>query len=335
MRPTDTEEVSGHPAEASDAAIYVRGLCKSYGEVRALDEVSFAVYRKEVFAYLGPNGAGKTTTINIMSGLLPQDAGEVRVCGLDITRDPVAVKQRIGVVPEESNLYPELSCRRNLEYLSELYGLSRASRRKRTDDLLTIFDLTDKATAPFRALSRGLKRRLTVAAALVHSPEVLFLDEPTTGLDVPSARALRSLIRALNRAWGRGTTVFLTTHNLAEAEALSDRVLVLVKGRVVTAGTPAEIRQQVEKAKTVSVTFSADVAEGALRKGCPAVRSVCPVDGAWRLEVTDTHAAVAQLVSFAEKEGLRVSEIGTITPTLEDAFVAILEGHSGREEAGK
>jgi ABC-2 type transport system ATP-binding protein len=334
MHQARQEASGGQTTPSSDAAIQVRSLAKSYGEVRALENVSFAVRSGEVFAYLGPNGAGKTTTINIMSGLLLQDAGEVQVCGLDVTRDPVAVKQRIGVVPEESNLYPELSCRRNLEYLGELYGLSRAARRKRTDDLLTIFDLTDKATAPFRALSRGLKRRLTVAATLVHSPEVLFLDEPTTGLDVPSARALRSLIRALNRAWGRGTTVFLTTHNLAEAEALSDRVLVLVKGRVVTAGTPAEIRQQVEKAKTVSVTFSGDVAEGALRKGCPAVRSVSPVDGAWRLEVTDTHAAVAQLVSFAEKEGLRVSEIGTITPTLEDAFVAILEGHSGREEAG-
>jgi len=331
MCPTIGEEVGGRKTDRTDRVIEVRGLCKSYGETRALETVGFTVRGGEVFGYLGPNGAGKTTTINILCGLLERDAGEVMICGLDITRDPVAVKQRIGVVPEESNLYPELTCRRNLEYLGELYGLSRAVRRKRAGDLLETFNLTDRGTALFRALSRGMKRRLTVAAALIHSPELVFLDEPTAGLDVPSARALRGLIQSINRD---GATVFLTTHNLAEAEALCDRVLILVKGHVVTEGTAAEIRRRVEKTRTLMLILSGDVAEGSLREACPAIHSASLVDGTWRLEVTDPHAAVTQIVFFAEKHGVRVLEIGTTTASLEDAFMEILKDNvDGREES--
>ena len=329
MCPTIGEEVGGRRTDRDDRVIEVRGLCKSYGETRALETVGFTVRGGEVFGYLGPNGAGKTTTINILCGLLERDAGEVMICGLDITRDPVAVKQRIGVVPEESNLYPELTCRRNLEYLGELYGLSRAVRRKRAGDLLETFNLTDRGTAPFRALSRGMKRRLTVAAALIHSPELVFLDEPTAGLDVPSARALRGLIQSINRD---GTTVFLTTHNLAEAEALCDRVLILVKGHVLTEGTAAEIRRRVEKTRTLMLILSGDVAKGSLREACPAIHSASLVDGTWRLEVTDPHAAVTQIVSFAEKHGVRILEIGTATASLEDAFMEILKDNvAGRK----
>ena len=311
--------------------IQVRGLSKSYGDVRALHNVSFSIRQGEIFAYLGPNGAGKTTTINILCGLLRRDAGEVTIGGRDIEQDPVAVKQRIGVVPEESNLYPELTCRRNLEYLGELYGLARACRRSRADELLDSFDLADKAAAPFRSLSRGMKRRLTVAAALVHSPEIIFLDEPTAGLDVPSARALRSLIRVINRD---GTTVFLTTHNFAEAELLCDRIVILIKGQIVADGTPTEIGQQVSRAKTLSVALSEDVSETLLREACPAIYSTTEADGAWRLEVDNTHEAVSQLMLLAEKRGFRVLEIDTITPSLEDAFMKILETNKREQEAG-
>jgi ABC-2 type transport system ATP-binding protein len=313
--------VGTETGERADGAIQVRGLHKTYGKTRALEDVSFTVCEGEVFGYLGPNGAGKTTTVNILCGLLNRDAGDVRIFDLDIERDSVAVKQRIGVVPEESNLYPELTCRRNLEYLGELYGLAREARRKRAGELLETFNLNDRGAVPFRALSRGLKRRLTVAAALIHSPEIAFLDEPTAGLDVPSARSLRALITTINR---KGTTVFLTTHNLAEAEALCDRVLILVKGHVVTEGTASEIRQRMERTKSLSVRLSGDVAKESLREACPAVHSTSSIDGAWRLEATDVHAAVSQLVAFAEKHGVRIVDIGTATPSFEDVFMSIL-----------
>ncbi len=317
----------------SEATIKVRvsGLCKSYGELKALNDVSFTVHQGEVFAYLGPNGAGKTTTINILCGLLPRDAGEVSIGGADVERDPVFVKERIGVVPEESNLYPELTCRRNLEYLGELYGLPHAARKAGVAELLETFGLTEKAAAPFRALSRGMKRRLTVAAALIHSPEIVFLDEPTAGLDVPSARALRALIREINRD---GTTVFLTTHNLAEAEALSDRVLILVKGHVVAEGTAAEIRRRVEEARILSVVFSGEVFEQSLCDGCPAIRSAVQADGKWRLEVDDLHAAVCELAAFAQQRNVQILEVNGASTTLEDAFMSLLESNA-REPGAK
>lgn len=330
MRPEAEKEMTTNQTTPADVVIEARGLSKSYGSLQALRNVSFTVRKGEILAYLGPNGAGKTTTINILCGLLDRDGGQAQVCGLDIAEDPVGVKQQIGVVPEESNLYPELSCRRNLEYLGELYGLPRTARKEKAESLLTLFDITDKATSPFRALSRGLKRRLTVAAALIHSPQVVFLDEPTAGLDVPSARSLRSLIRTINRD---GATVFLTTHNLAEAESLSHRILILVRGQLAAEGTAAEIRKQVERTRSLSVTFSADVLERMLRDACPDVRSISLVEGAWRLEVTDVHRAAAQLLSFADENGLRILELNTSTPSLEDAFMTILESDSGREEA--
>jgi ABC-2 type transport system ATP-binding protein len=328
MLPKTEKRVDTQVVSSTEKVIEVQTLSKSYGETRAIENVSFSVGRGEIFGYLGPNGAGKTTTVNIFCGLLERDAGEVMICGLNIKRDPIDVKQRIGVVPEESNLYPELTCRRNLEYLAELYGLPRPVRRKKVEELLELFSLGDKRAVLFRALSRGMKRRLTVAAALLHSPEVVFLDEPTAGLDVPSARALRSLIKAINR---EGTTVFLTTHNLVEAETLCHRVLILVKGRVVTEGTAAQIRQRVEKARTVSLRLSGDIDERRLREACPAVRSASIVDNTWRLEITDPHAAVAQILSFAEQQGIRLLDIETSTTSLEDAFMTILQDNGERQ----
>jgi len=302
--------------------IRVSGLSKAYGSLQALREVNFTVRRGEILAYLGPNGAGKTTTIRILSGLLDRDAGEVEISGRDVAVEPVTVKRLIGVVPDTSNLYPELSCRRNLEYLGELYGLSRSLRRARAAALLDLFDLGDRASAPFGALSHGLKRRLTIAAALVHDPEVLFLDEPTTGLDVPSARALRDLIRDINR---QGKTVFLTTHNLQEAEALCQQVVILIKGRVAAWGTPAAIRERVSRLRLLEVTFSGAVNAAQVRQACPAILSLTASHQGWRLEFADTHSALAQLLAFCESAGLRLEEVSASGVSLEEAFLEILQ----------
>ncbi len=301
--------------------IRVSGLRKSYGAVPALQGVGFAISRGEIFGYLGPNGAGKTTTIKILCGLLPREGGDVSICGADVAREPVWVKQRIGVVPDDSNLYPELTCRRNLEYLGELYGLPRRRRQERAGELLSYFALTDKGGAAFGTLSRGLKRRLTIAAALVHEPEVLFLDEPTAGLDVPSARSLRELIAAINR---RGTTVFLTTHNLPEAEALCRTVLILVKGRVVARGPTREMAARVRRVKTLTVTFTGKISPERLRQACPAIGGVRPANGAWHLELTDTQEALEQMLAFARTAGVRVEDINA-SGGLEEAFLAVLQ----------
>jgi len=310
-----------------EAAIRVEGLVKSYGRVEALRGVSFGAARGEVLAYLGPNGAGKTTTINILCGLLRPDAGRVSVCGLDVDRQALEVKRRIGVVPEESNLYGELSCARNLEYLGELYGLSGPRRKQKAAELLAAFKLEEKAGAPFRTLSRGLKRRLILAAALVNSPEVVFLDEPTIGLDVPSARALRDLIRRLKQS---GTTVFLTTHNLAEAEELSDRMAIIIRGRIVAAGAADQVRRRVERARVVEVSFVQPIEAGPIQRACPAVLAAIPAGEGFRLEVADAHQALMELAAFADREGLRIADLATPRPSLEEAFLSILEEEQGR-----
>jgi len=303
-------------------AVSVEGLTKNYGATSALSGVSFGAPRGGVFAYLGPNGAGKTTTINMLCGLLAPDSGRIEVCGLDVRHEPVRVKARIGVVPDESNLYPELSCRRNLDYLGELYGLPRQARSKRAGELLDMFGLADRAGTLFRALSRGLKRRLVLAAALVHSPEVLFLDEPTIGLDVPSARNLRSVIRRINQ---EGTTVFLTTHNLAEAEELADTVCILIKGRVAEMGSPDDIRRRVERGTFLKLKLSGDVTREEVLSACPAVQEVRRENGIWRLRVDDLQEALRQSLALADSRQLAIKEVGMDRPSLEEAFLVYVQ----------
>jgi ABC-2 type transport system ATP-binding protein len=308
-------------AQETQVAVRVRDLTKSYGTLVALDGVSFDVLKGRVLSYLGPNGAGKTTTINVLCGLLDRDGGEVSILGRDVASDPVYVKSLIGVVTENSNLYPELRCRRNLEYLGELYGLAGAERRMRAEELLRGFGLLEKAEAPFGSLSRGMKRRLTIAAALVHRPAVLFLDEPTTGLDVPSAKALRRLVHGIV---DDGTTVLLTTHNLFEAEELADDVAFLVGGRIVARGGVDEIKRLVGGARSIAVRFSGTVLEDTLTAACPAVKSAKPQDGFWRLDVADLHEALGQLFAFCQQRDCRIEDVGAREPTLEDAFLSLL-----------
>jgi len=207
--------------------IHVAQLTKVYSAgkgrepLHAVDGIDFSVSEGEVFGFLGPNGAGKTTTIRMLTGLSRPTSGQARVLGFDLARDIARIKKRIGVVPEASNLYDELSAFDNLVFAMQLYGVPRRERAARAEELLDRFRLSEKRDAPFAKLSRGMKRALTIAAALAHRPPLVFLDEPTTGLDVMSARNLRRMIAALR---DEGVTVFLTTHYLEEAERLCDRI---------------------------------------------------------------------------------------------------------------
>lgn len=194
--------------------IAVSGLTKHYGSTVAVDNISFEVEAGEIFGFLGPNGAGKSTTIRMLTGLTSPTAGTAQVLGHDIESDITPAKKGFGVVPEVSNLYDELTALDNLVFAAQLYGVPRHQRVDRAYELLKLFGLAQKRDAPFVTLSRGMKRALTIAAALIHRPQLLFLDEPTVGLDVVNARSLRSLVRELNQ---QGMTVFLTTHYLEEA----------------------------------------------------------------------------------------------------------------------
>lgn len=319
-------------SSTNEPAVVIRNLVKNYGSTPALKGLDFEVPKGGIFAYLGTNGAGKTTTINIISGLLAKDSGEIRVCGLDVNTEPVKVKERIGVVPDDSNLYPELTCFRNLDYLGELYGLDRKTRGKRIQNLLGVFDLQDRAKMPFRALSRGLKRRLVLAAAMIHNPEILFLDEPTIGLDVPSARALRKHIKHINQ---KGTTIFLTTHNLAEAEDLADTVCILIKGQVVKVGSPEQISRQVQRGTYLKLGLSGDIEQEVLLTACPAVQNAKKENGLWRLKVDNLNQALKQSLELAESQNLAIKEVSVDRPNLEEAFLAYVENGGSSKEAGR
>jgi len=286
-----------------EVAIETEGLTKTYGPLTAVDHVSFTVRSGEVFALLGPNGAGKTTTIRMLTGLARPTAGSARVLGLDLRRNLARVKKQIGVVPERSNLYDELSARENLIFAAQLYGVPRRERGARADELLRRFRLEEKGDVLFARLSRGMKRALTVAVALVHRPRMLFLDEPTVGLDVVSAHGLRALIERLRE---EGVTVFLTTHYLEEAERLADRVALLVRGRIVALDTVAGLKARVRRAATVEVHLG----DGA---------------GGERMQFhgEDVGAVMRVALAHAEAEGKRVVAVNTLQPTLEDAFIEL------------
>jgi ABC-2 type transport system ATP-binding protein len=219
----------------------VEHLCKSYGALRAVDDVSLEVRAGEIYGLLGPNGAGKTTTISIIAGLLPADAGRVLVAGADFAADPVRAKKIMGVVPQEIALYEELTGRENLEFWGRIAGLSGAEARQRADELLAALSLSDRARHAVRTYSGGMKRRINLGAALLHRPRLLLLDEPTVGID-PQARM--NILEFVQGLCADGTAVLYTTHYLEEAESLCRRIGILDGGRLLAEGTLAELQER-------------------------------------------------------------------------------------------
>lgn len=306
---------------ANNVAIEVRGLAKRFGEVQAVAEVDFDVFPGELFGFLGPNGAGKTTTINILTGLARPDAGTIHIDGIDCVKNPRAAQHLIGVVPDESNLYPELSGFDNLCFCAALYGMGKAERQARARELLELFHLTPAAGRKFAGYSKGMKRKLTIAAGIIHKPKILFLDEPTTGIDVSSARQLRQLIDELHRG---GTTIFLTTHYIEEAERLCDRVAFILSGRIARVDTVANLVQPIRDKHVMHIAFSGECNDiiGKIADTFPAQKFIGSQQDLLRVEA-DEPIRVGPLVRFLEDQGCEVSEAKKIRPSLEDVFVTI------------
>ena len=223
----------------SGAAVSVRELTRRFGKFVAFDRVSFDVDRGEVFGFLGPNGAGKTTTIKMLTGLLKPTAGSAAILGHDIQREPVAAKARFGYVPDTPHLYGKLSGWEFVRFIGRLYRVPTEQVERRAAELWRLFDLTTAASELIESYSHGMQQKTAMAAALIHDPRVLFLDEPTVGLDPKSARVVKDLLGQLR---DRGNTVFFSTHILEIAERMCDRVVIIDKGRVVASGTMAELR---------------------------------------------------------------------------------------------
>ena len=294
-------------------------LTKYYGALLAVDHVNFTVMEGEIFGFLGPNGAGKTTTIRMLVGLTTPTEGTAIIDGFDIRSEILEVKRRIGVVPETSNLYDELSVKDNLLFMAGLYHVPRLKREERIRELLESFNLWDRRDTKFGKLSKGLKRRLTVAASLIHSPRIIFLDEPTTGLDVMSARSLRHLLKELEET---GVTIFLTTHYIEEADQLCDRIAVIVKGRIITIDTPENMKSTVQGIPVIEALFDSPI-DKSMTEDLSILGKVWVDDNRVRVLAEEIPETLETLINFATKRKLKIIEINTVKPGLEDAFVKL------------
>jgi ABC-2 type transport system ATP-binding protein len=296
----------------SDAAISVRDLRKRYADIQAVDGVTFEVRRGEVFGMLGPNGAGKTTTVEMMEGLREPDSGEVRVLGLDATRETSALKERIGIQLQTAALYPNLTVTETIELFRSFFR-----RARQTDGLIEALDLGERRDARTKVLSGGQRQRLSVALALVNEPEVLFLDEPTTGMDPQARRSLWGLVRQLADG---GATVLLTTHYMEEAEELCDRVAVMDHGRVLELGTVPELIGR--RFHELSVRFD-DIPdlEASTLEGLPGVTRLVRDDGVAALYTRDVAATIGGLLGLTAERGTEPGNLAVRRATLEDVFL--------------
>jgi len=313
-------------------AIAVEGISKRFGALLAVDNVSFTVQSGEIFGLLGPNGAGKSTLIRMLTTLVPPSSGTAVVAGHDIIREPNLVRAGIGVIPQNMTSDPELTCAENLGIHARLYGITGARRRQRTAELLEAVGLADRADALASTLSGGMRRRLEIARGLVHDPQLLFLDEPTTGLDPASRISVWDMIAHLRAQQGR--TLFLTTHYMDEADRLCDRVAIVDKGRMVALDTPVALKSSVPGASRIELQFAPDLPHGAADlESLPAVKSVRALGSAtYRISSDRGPASAEESIDLARRLKLELKGLSVQSTSLDDVFLHYT-GHGLAEAA--
>ncbi|MGI6039760.1 MAG: ABC transporter ATP-binding protein [Clostridiales bacterium] len=301
--------------------VNVTNLSKRYGNFIAVNGISFSIRKGEIFGFLGPNGAGKTTTINMMIGLARPSGGSIEIDGIDAVKNVKKAQSIMGIVSDESNLYDEMDGFENLCFCGSLYGMRREEREQRAKELLAQFDLAKAGKRPFKAYSKGMRRKLTIAAGIIHRPEILFLDEPTTGIDVESARQIRHLLLELKQG---GTTIFITTHYIEDAERICDRIAFIVGGSIVANGTVSELMKSVSHGYAIRLTadqnlepFTEDMQQHF--EGC----TVKVNENHEVTMVSEERISLSPVLQYLDRKGISVFEAKEIRPSLEDVFVKI------------
>jgi len=312
--------------------IEVHNLEKQYAPnaEKAVKGISFAIKQGEIFSLLGPNGAGKTTTISMISCLLSPTAGDALIDGHSIRRDPMKVKQTIGVVPQEIALYDTISARENLVFWGRMYGLSGAKLQERITATLKIAGLEDRAGDKVETFSGGMKRRLNIAVGLLHEPKVLYMDEPTVGIDPQSRRRILDTVKELNQ---QGLTVLYTTHYMEEAEELSDRIGIIDHGQLVAMGTQQELTQTVGQFDTIVAQMDGEMETAALLAGVSQLPGVHKADGTVAhliVQANDAKQTLPHLLNWTDGQGLHLRGVEIQEPNLEAVFLH-LTGHALRD----
>lgn len=305
--------------------IEVENLVKKFGDVTAVDGISFKVRKGEIFGFLGPNGAGKTTTINILVGLSLPTSGTAKIAGLDVTKHPIGTKKRLGIAAQDAYFDHHLSIEDNLFYHGLLYGLPRKELKKRVDTALQWSKVERYRNKKFHHLSGGMQRRLVVARAMLSDPEILLLDEPTTGLDPQTRRQVWEFIKNLKE---EGKTVLLTTHYMEEADILCDRIAIIDHGRIIARGTPNELKKMLDKNIIIDITLNPEFAGDHIKRDLSNISGVNYVEmksNRIRIGVDDDAIVEHVLKSMITKT--KISEINIIRPTLDDVFLHL----TGRE----
>jgi len=312
----------------NNKVIAIKNLSKKFGHVTAVKAISFSVNKGEVFGFLGPNGAGKTTTIRLLTALLTPDSGSILIDGVDVQKNPIKAKLKIGVIPETGDIYADLTAKQNITMAGKFYGIPGKELEKKADHLLQQFQLDERKNDPVKRFSKGMKQRVSIASALVHDPEILFLDEPTSGLDVQSQRLIKTIIKERNQ---QGTTIFLTTHNIEEANILCERVAIIHKGRIAAIDTPERLKKTFQETQSVDISFDKPVDESLIeKKGL--VDRMEKMGGTWKLYTNDPDMLVKGLVKLAQDRNLTIESLEICKASLEDVFLKLTEGKVKADE---
>jgi ABC-2 type transport system ATP-binding protein len=310
----------------SDWAVETHELVKTFGSFLAVDRVSLQVHTGEIFGFLGPNGAGKSTTIRMLCGLLTPTSGRALVKGLDVAAKPEEVRRNIGYMSQKFSLYDDLSVEQNIDFFAGMYGVPQKLRRERKQYVLEMANLTDRHDAMTATLAGGWKQRLALGCAILHDPPILFLDEPTSGVDPIARGAFWDLIRELARA---GHTIFVSTHYMDEAE-YCHRLALMYRGRVIALGAPAELRTGLEAHTLIQLDTSAPLDTMRELEHVPGISEIAVFGGGLHITVDNLDAAKAAVRARLAEKGIQIHRLEKILPSLEDVFVALIEAEENK-----
>jgi ABC-2 type transport system ATP-binding protein len=304
-----------------DGILIANQLYKNFGNTIAVNNVSFTVNKGEIFGFLGPNGAGKTTTIKMLTGLIRPNRGNVIIDGIDIQKKPIEAKLKLGIIPELSNIYNDLSAIDNLVLTGQFYGYSKKKILKNGIALLERFELAERMYEPVKKYSKGMKQRVNIACGLIHEPRILILDEPMSGLDVKSQRLIKSIIKQVNQ---KGTTVILSTHNLEEANVLCDRIGIINKGSIITIDSPENLKSAFNDTQSLIVSFDNITENHSILKNSDILK-IEKIGDKWHMHTECIDKLLKSIVHHAQEEQIIIKSLEICTASLEDVFVKLTE----------